>query len=237
MTDDKSSLEPGSSNDSLPSEPPSSGTSISNPRARPLISILAAVFCGALLICLFVHFTRVEIDWSVTKDFIDAVKNLAEVTAIIIGGIWAYYRFFKERTHEESVDLIVSGSLRSIGGSAYLTAVAHIKNVGLSNVRIRREGSGLRVLIYESETNESEVHTALDHPLATFAVFENDQYIEPKESIQNQRLVAIPEGVKIGLRVELYIQSQEGYTWDTSCIVLWDSKYDKEETKTDVLGR
>lgn len=200
------------------------------------MSTIAVVFCAALLICLIVHFTRVEIDWSVTKDFIDALKSLAEVTAIAIGGIWAYYRFFKERTHEESLDLIVSGNLRLIGNTTYLTAVASIKNVGLSDVGINRQGSGLRVVKYESETGESEVHTVVDQSLATFAVFENDQYIEPKESIQNQRLVAIPEGVNIGLRLELYIQSEDGYTWDTSSIVIWDSNSDKEDTKPDDLG-
>jgi hypothetical protein len=91
--------------------------------------------------------------------------------------------------------------------------------------------------MYKSDTKESEVHTVFDEPLTTFAVFEQDEYIEPKESIENQRLIAIPEGVKIALRLELYIQSEEGYTWNTSRIVFWDSNTEKEEAKPNDIGR
>jgi hypothetical protein len=220
MSDNLSSRE-AVSNQSVSETPPSEPEE-GKAREKSVAWLIAVLATLGLVSCLFVHFTTLTIDWMRTKDFIEALKNLAEVAALVIGGFWAYYKFFKGRTYRDSLNLVVSGQLRAIEGRAYLTATAYIKNVGLSNVKINKEGSGLRVFIYRPEADEKEIHTVFDEPLTTFGVFESDEYIEPNESIENQRLVAIPDGPKIGLRLELYIQSREGYTWNTSGIVFWE---------------
>ncbi|MDQ1640492.1 MAG: hypothetical protein QOF62_3831 [Pyrinomonadaceae bacterium] len=222
MSDNLSSREAVSDQSRSVSEKPPSDPTEPKIREKSLASLVAVIAIVGLVCCLFIHFTTIIIDWTRTKDFIEALKNLAEVAALVIGGFWAYYKFFKGRTYKESLNLVVTGQLRAIEGRAYLTATAYIKNVGLSNVKINKRGSGLRVFIYKPEADEKEIHTVFDEPLTTFGVFENDEYIEPNESIENQRLVAIPDGLKIGLRLELYIQSREGYTWNSSGIVFWE---------------
>jgi len=51
-----------------------------------------------------------------TKDFLEALKNFAEVVAIIIGAWWAIFRYKKARTSKESLIPAVSGK----GGVPFL---------------------------------------------------------------------------------------------------------------------
>jgi hypothetical protein len=73
-----------------------------------------------------------------------ALENAkTEIIAIFIGGLWAYYKFFRGRTFKSRSEFLVSGLVQRDANSAELLASAQMKNVGLSKIRISQRGSAL----------------------------------------------------------------------------------------------
>lgn len=188
--------------------------------------IIAVISLITLTLCLYVHYSTRRINWDETKKFFEALKgvtdnlkNLVEVVAIVAGALWAYFKYARGRTFQESIEPKVSGDLISVNGATYLVAVAQIKNVGTSDVKIKNEGTGLRMLLYEAAVGEPEIYSPPETLSTSFNIFIKEESIEPNESIEDQKLIAIPVGVELGIRLELYIESLAGYKWRAATIV------------------
>ena len=117
---------------------------------------IAGVIAVLLVVCLLQRTSR--IDWTKAKDFTDVVRNVTQALAFIAGGIWAYFKFVKARTFQESLIPVVSGKFVNIDGRMYLVATIQVKNVGLSKVELSVKGSALIVFEYPPTTLE-EIHT------------------------------------------------------------------------------
>src|SRR5580700_3460648 len=77
------------------------------------------------------------------------IKTITETLAIAIGGLWAYYKFFKGRTFRPRLELSVEGKAWNEKHVTHLRTFAQIKNVGLSKLELPQEGSGLRVFSHD----------------------------------------------------------------------------------------
>ena len=75
---------------------------------------------------------------------LDQLDKLVKLLAILVGGVAAYYKFFRGRVHISRLELRVSGSIVCKDNVSYLFATACVKNIGLSKVDIH-EDSGLRI--------------------------------------------------------------------------------------------
>jgi flagellar biogenesis protein FliO len=207
---------------SPPDLPLSDEEELDSPRSewfRKYSKLIASISLIALLICLVGHYSSVQIDWTRTKDFADALKNLVEVVAIIVGGGWALFRFSKGRTFKESLIPVVSGKLIVIDKKAYLIVNTQVKNVGQSRIDFAPKASSLKLFEYSSSPS-TEIITVTDKKLTQFdALHENDRYIEPNEIIDGTRFIVIPGPLDLGFRLELEIISSLGFTWRASSIV------------------
>lgn len=180
---------------------------------------IAGVILILLLLCLVGHYSSITIDWTRTKDFTDAFRNVTQGLAFIGGGIWAYFKFVKGRTFQESLTPIVTGKFASMDGAVFLVVSTQIKNVGLSKIEFNRTASALIVFEYIPAVY-GEIHTVADKRLTSFDVFgEKDRYIEPNEIIEGQRLISIPGPLRLAYRLELEILSLSGFTWRATTIV------------------
>lgn len=106
---------------------------------------LAGLILVALIICLIAHYSSITVDWTKTKDFTDAFRNVTQGLAFIAGGFWAYFKFVKGRTFQESLSPVVIGRFASIDGGVFLVVTTQIKNVGLSQITFNEKGSVLIV--------------------------------------------------------------------------------------------
>ena len=123
---------------------------------------------------------------------ITATQNLATVAAIIVGGIWAYYRFFKGRTFQPRLEVVVVGTPSSAGDRSYIHGVGRLRNVGLSKVVLDPSVSVLRVLAHSPDTPPTDVDAVEWTHLATVPACENHRWIEPGEVIEDSWLLAVP---------------------------------------------
>ena len=182
----------------------------------PITGLLLLV----LLFCLIAHYSRIKIDWPATHEFTGSIQNLVQVLALCAGGCWAYFKFVKARTFQQSLTPAVTGRFVVLDGVVYLIATIQIKNVGSSRIDFDREGSAL--ILYEYiPSSDASVYAVEDKRLASFAVFEpkKARYAEPNEAIEVQQFISIPGPLKLAYRLEADISSTSGFTWRAMCIV------------------
>ncbi|HZM97829.1 MAG TPA: hypothetical protein VFB70_00485, partial [Pyrinomonadaceae bacterium] len=104
---------------------------------------IAGVIAVLLIICFVQHYSTRTINWTKTNDFTNAFRNVTQGLAFIAGGIWAYFKFRKGRTFQESLVPLVSGRFAFIDGAAYLVVTTEVKNVGLSKIEFDKVGCAL----------------------------------------------------------------------------------------------
>ena len=72
-----------------------------------------------------------------TGDWIRAVLALVQIAAIVIGALWAYWKFFKGRIFHRRAEPIVEASLLSANSSYAIQAKVTLKNTGSADIPLR----------------------------------------------------------------------------------------------------
>ena len=182
----------------------------------PLVISLAAIslaVCASLVI-----FSKGKVDWSKTPEIIDVIKNAATILALGIGAAWAYFNFFRGRTYRPRLEPHISGKVFIVKEVPYLSIIAQLTNVGLSDVDIQRKGTAISVYLYKASFPVSKVQEVPHEPLAAFDVFELHPWIEPGELIKDERMIVIPKGEWVGVRLEIRIVSR-GIEWNAASVL------------------
>ncbi len=143
---------------------------------------------------------------------LDVIDKLFKIVAYIIGGLWVYFNYFKGRTYRPRLETKITGALIKKGSSDYVNINAQIKNVGLSKVDIKQEGTALRLLIY----NPAQQDDPWDHR-ATIPILSAHQWIEPGEPVEEPVLLPLPSNV-FAVRAEVIIVSTKTM-WETAVVL------------------
>jgi hypothetical protein len=155
---------------------------------------------------------------------LDQLDKLTKILAILVGGVAAYYKFFKGRVHVSRLELKVSGSVICKDNVSYLFTTACIKNIGLSKVNINHDDSSLRITSCKPLVNVAGAQMVDWRDPSTFNVFEDDPWIEPGETVEEKYLIVIP-GCKqehFAYRLQLLIVSGNTY-WQVNGIAQWQA--------------
>ncbi len=145
---------------------------------------------------------------------IEALKNIITILGIAIGGLWAYYHFIKGRVFKPRVEGKISGSISQDQEIRYLLATLQIKNVGLSRVILKQQGSALRVFSLKKDTYSPEVSTVEWEKVWIFSVFERHEWIEPGEPIEDQVIIPIPLQRMKPFKLDLRIVAENRVEWN-----------------------
>src|SRR5262245_59361686 len=141
-----------------------------------------------------------EIDWDRTLANAD---KLVSILAIVIGGIWAYIKFFRGRVFMPRLETGLSGQVVAGNPGVYLTARLTLKNVGLSRVDIHQKGTALRLAAYGRGSTAAKAETVEWTRLKAFAIFEHHRWIESGETIRDELMIQVPEPAQTAYRLEL----------------------------------
>ena len=162
-----------------------------------------------VLVLFWVGTSTKNIDWPRTWENWDnatsAFEHIATVAALIVGGLFAYYKFFKGRVF---VPRLATGlSIKSIcnRGTSYLIASLELKNVGLSRIDIHQKGTALRISLYDGQPSVTRAQSVPWRKLKSFPVFERHKWIEAGETIKDELMVATPTCDKLAFRLEFRI--------------------------------
>jgi hypothetical protein len=182
--------------------------------------LITGLLLLGLLFFLIAHYSSIRIDWPTTHAFTGSIQNVVQVLALCAGGCWAYFKFIKGRTFQESLTPAVTGRFVALDGVVYLIATIQIKNVGSSRIDFDRQTSAL-VLYEYTQSLDTEVHAVKNKRLTSFNVFEREKerYVEPNETIEVQQFISIPGPLKLAYRLEADILSTSGFIWRAASIV------------------
>lgn len=156
-----------------------------------------------------------------SKEIADLVQSLLTSTGILIGGGWAYFKYLRGHTFGERLEVTAHGTITRAHS---LSVTLQAKNVGLSKVPVVQEGSGLRISAYVAQPQRLETEAEVPgleatwRRLETVPIFESDKWIDPGETIREQRLFTLPDGVPEIVKLELFLQSKK-FAWHGSAVV------------------
>jgi len=157
---------------------------------------------------------------------IEDLKNLFTIVAIVVGGFWTYFTFFRGRTFQNRLELNCAGEISVLGGEPLLLLDVTLKNVGLSKTEISQKGTAIIV----NEFGLGEVNNAVEalrKQLLVLPILEEHGWIEPGERIEDKKLVHLPKrnpfAYEIEVRVVVPRRRGDGLTWSARDIVLSQS--------------
>ncbi len=120
------------------------------------------------------------------KTLSDLVTNVITSAALIVGGIWAYFRFVKERTYRPRLDVSLSGQWIQVSDRRALLVRIAVKNIGASVVTLLQRGTGVKVQTVSDAPGSGLVGWDGDR---VFEVLVPHQWIEPGETVTDELLV------------------------------------------------
>lgn len=134
---------------------------------------------------------------------VEIIGGLATVLAIVVGGIWAYFKFVKGRTFRPRLEVGILGEWREIDGTHLLQTTVSVKNIGASQVELLQRGTGLRISRIADSASGQVALAWEDGPV--IAILEDHAWIEPGETISDDALVRLrvtrPEPVRMDVRL------------------------------------
>jgi hypothetical protein len=138
------------------------------------------------------------------KDIVDVTQKLFTILGVLVGGAWAYFKFFKNRTYRPRLDIDLTGQVMQQGADHLLLVTISVRNVGLTNVSIRQEGTGLMVSVNQplpADRSAFEEISWNEDDAVVFEILIHHAWIEPNETISEDVMVALPNQGEIGLRL------------------------------------
>ena len=145
-----------------------------------------------------------------TQRVVDIVSKIITSAAVVIGGIWAYYRFGKERPYEANLELTVSGEATRKDGTIYLRTVANATNIGSAKWGLFHPLTALRVLTCEHTTDVEKCKEVDWVHLETWRLFADQEHLEPNEPTVDAHLIQVLEEKEYAaLKLEVYVTSSE----------------------------
>ena len=137
--------------------------------------------------------------WKATLDNVEAGANIAQsaitILAIIVGGIWTYFIFVKNRVLMPHLEAKVMGRVFGGGGGSRkcLVVTAQLKNIGSSKVDIVQEGTLIGLYLYEPKSDKSYAAEEDWSRSEASPILKNHHWIEPGEMVEEPVLFVIPD--------------------------------------------
>ena len=119
------------------------------------------------------------------------VAHIAQATAVVVGGSWAYAKYVRGRAFRHRAKLNVEASLLAFDGDHVLAVKASMKNEGLSRIRFRDRRQLILFVDSLPATRWAADTNVLwdEEPTMATPLFEQHGWIEPGETIDQELLV------------------------------------------------
>ena len=140
----------------------------------------------------------------VIKDLVEVANTLIAMAAVIVAGLFAYFKFLRQRVFHARLESTVAVSRYELtNGREFLNIVASVKNTGLAKVDLQIDRSALRIFTATPPPPRTVDEVTWER-LVTLDVPNRHQWIEAQERIELAWLVALPvESKQAAYRSEL----------------------------------
>ena len=214
---------------------------MSSERRRPFETYVSGLIILLIVICVCAGFVWMilllaasltaggSVNWGKTWENWEkgtgVLEHLLTAAALITGGVWTYYRFFKGRVWKPRLELGIFGETSKIGDTSYLRVLVELRNVGSSKVELPKDGVSLEVSaerprpqVNASDARRYKVRSVGWEPLWPFDILERHEWIEPGETIRDQTLIELMVDDETPYKIDLVIYGG-GTRWSATTIV------------------
>ena len=119
---------------------------------------------------------------------VDTISKAVTAVAVIIGGVWAYFKFVRGRTYRPRLEVDLAGQWWPVNGKRLLYARVIVRNVGASKVELLQRGTGLKVSIPANDQPPPPAPTVWDSK-KVFVILKDHEWIESGEKIFDDLLL------------------------------------------------
>ncbi|MDQ6622800.1 MAG: hypothetical protein M3Y86_04870 [Verrucomicrobiota bacterium] len=146
-------------------------------------------------------------DLTKTKELTEIVHNAVTVLAVIVGGLAAYWKWFRGRTFSPRLEVSVEATFTGDEKGGYATVVCTAKNLGLVGVPLDRDGSTLRICAPVDLSPDGVIARMHwdEHPVDAADVFLSHDWIEAGEPIVDRHIYFIGENPAPIYKCELIV--------------------------------
>jgi hypothetical protein len=121
---------------------------------------------------------------------VDTISKAVTAIAVIIGGIWAYFKFVRGRTYRPRLEVDTAGKWWLMNEKWLLQARVIVKNVGASKVVLPQKGTGLRVSVPADDQPPPPARTVWAKK-KVFVILKDHEWIESGETISDDLLLEL----------------------------------------------
>ncbi len=125
-------------------------------------------------------------------------QAVATPLLIAIGGVFAWYKFFRQGEHDPKLQLTISGVVGKKDGTLYLQAKVLAENTGQVAIGLTDGTCALRVSTRKKGDGDWTLH-------ATEQVFAIQGYVQPSETLIDQVWLEIPDNGEVAIMMELIV--------------------------------
>jgi hypothetical protein len=129
---------------------------------------------------------------------------VVKVLAVLIGGFWVLFNYYRGRTHKPRLRLSVFGERAFLGGVEYLIIKTELSNVGLTRVEVSK---GCHVTVYAYQLVPEIVMQPEFDKLGIYDLYRGQSWVEPNGLLIDQQLVAVGGFADRFLRVWAHFES------------------------------
>jgi hypothetical protein len=122
------------------------------------------------------------------KTVVDIVGTTVTAAAVVVGGLWAYFKFVKGRTYRPRLEVGMSGRWRNVDGRKLIHARVAVRNIGASVVTLIHEGTGLRISVLAVDQDPPPAAMAWTS-MRVFEILKEHEWIEPGETVSDDVLL------------------------------------------------
>jgi hypothetical protein len=159
-----------------------------------------------------------------------AKEILIRLIALVIAGLWAYFKFISGRVFRPRLEPNVSGKAVKKGEFIYAYVEAKLKNVDLSKVDIKQEGTAVSINCAPVGWPREVMNPEWDRE-GTFPIFQAHDWIEPGELIGDDQLIVLPGAEWTSVRIDLRISSGK-MAWSSKGLLEIEEPETKEKEQT-----
>lgn len=146
--------------------------------------------------------------WDNLNAAASALQSFATAIALVVGAVWAYFKFIKDRVYRPRLDMTIEPSVFTIGDRENLLCRLTVKNIGTSKVALVQMGSAL--VLTRGDLATEPYRMPMWGKSSVFEVFPEHEWIESGETIRYDLSVALPDQRQEVLRFKLRLICKQG---------------------------
>jgi hypothetical protein len=135
--------------------------------------------------------TSASTNW---HDVAQTWQAIITAAAIIVGGVFTYVKFFKDRVYRPRVNITLKGGHIDVGGTRFLMCRITMVNCGTSKLGIVHDQDETRLYVYRGTANEPNHAMLWGDPIGDGIVgFARHSWFESGETLVEELAIKLPD--------------------------------------------